>query len=76
VKEGDEGEANASAFKVDAIAEIQPFYANKSRKGRSKKKADSTPKPAMSKQSKFPSVVCFWGDFNLTVKRNIVYCKL
>jgi hypothetical protein len=53
VKEGNEGEAAQSIFQVDAIAEVQPFYADKSRKGRAKKKAESTPKPATSKRKNF-----------------------
>jgi hypothetical protein len=61
VKEGNEAEANESSFKVDAIAKIQPFYANKSRKGRAKKKANSTPKLATSKRSKFPTLVCLFS---------------
>jgi hypothetical protein len=61
VKEGNEAEAAQSSFQVDAIAEIQPFYADKSRKGRAKKKAKLTPKPATSKCSKFPTLVCLFS---------------
>jgi hypothetical protein len=61
VKEGNEVEATQSVFQVDAIAEVQPFYADKSRKGRAKKKAKSTPKPATSKRSKFSTLVCLFS---------------
>jgi hypothetical protein len=60
VKEENEAEAAQSVLQVDAIAKVRPFYADKSRKGRAKKKAESTPKPATSKRSKFPTLVCLF----------------
>jgi hypothetical protein len=58
-KEANQTKAAESVFQVDAVAEKQQFYADKSRKGRPKKKVESTPKPATSKRSKFlPVLYC------------------
>jgi hypothetical protein len=71
VKEGNEVEAAKSSFQVDAIADVHPSYADKSRKGRSKEKAASTLKPATSKRSKFPSVFCFLLKLNFSASANV-----